>query len=146
MHHYDSQSIRRPQPVLGVAAPLRPAPLILSTTPPSVLLSSSVYLLDSSHPAHMRSRAGCREYAQRSGQVELRQLFVRNVAPGYQKRSSSLIAPTNGKLHAKASMKFGDQYGCELELYCLMVMFCWRTSAPRPGCGACPDSLMRRIL
>jgi hypothetical protein len=44
-----------------------------------------------------------------------------------------LLAPTNGKLHVKASMKFGSQYGCELELYCRMVMFLFAyfSTAPR---------------
>jgi len=34
-----------------------------------------------------------------------------------------LFSPTNGKLQVKASMKLGNQYGCEVELYCLIVMF-----------------------
>jgi len=46
---------------------------------------------------------------------------------------SVILAPTKGRLHVKASMKFGSQYGCEVALYCRMVMFLflYLITAPR---------------
>jgi hypothetical protein len=44
-----------------------------------------------------------------------------------------LLAPTNGRLHVNASMKFGSQYGCCDQLYCRMVtfLFAYLMTAPR---------------
>lgn len=44
-----------------------------------------------------------------------------------------LFAPTNGRLHVKASMKFGSQYGCWRAWYwrIVMLLFAYLRMAPR---------------